>query len=399
MLDYYDALNNLLKSVAPNLTFETLSLLNATNRILAQDLSAQYDLPMFDNSAMDGFAVAGALNASNFKINGTIIAGEIKHRISLQQGQAVRIFTGAQIPLNCDAVVMQENTKVDGDNLLITKPIIKGQNIRRQAEEIKQGDILLTKGQKITPDVIALLASQGFYQIPVFKKLKIMVFSTGNELINPNNNLKQGTIYDANRYLLVSFLQQNYEVIDGGILLDNLELTKKALLNAAEQADVIISSGGISVGGEDHVRFAIENCGTLKQWKLAIKPGKPFAWGEIGKSKVFMLPGNPVASLVTLNQLVNPALKILSGENIHNVSNFKIKARAKFSILKKQARREFMRVILHHDAQGNYVEKLDNQGSHMLTTCVKANALAEIAPNTLLNEGDLLNVYPLIYKT
>lgn len=398
MLDYHQALAELLKQLPIDSQIKELPLLAANNLILAKDLTTQYDSPLFDNSAMDGYAIAGN-ECKTWRIVERITAGDSAASIKLQPGEAARIFTGAPIPTGCTAVIIQENAQIT-DGLLTTTDTIKtNQNIRLQAEELKKGTPLITAKQRLSPPLLALAASQGYATVSVFTPLQITVFSTGNELINPQETLQAGKIYDANRYLLISWLEQlGHQVRDGGILPDNQAQTERALQQAVAQANVIITSGGVSVGEEDHLKAALEQLGKLVLWKLAIKPGKPFAWGEIASAKVFMLPGNPVSSLVTFHQLALPALKVLAGEPIDKAMPQTIQAKAGFATNKLQSRREFLRVQLITDETGATVKLLANQGSAMLATCAEANALAEIPPNTLIQEGDLLTLYPLSYK-
>lgn len=400
MLDYYQALHDLLTQNIPSLKKQTVSLQDADRLILAENLTVQYDTPFFSNSAMDGYALGGDINAcQEWKIIHRIAAGDTAQSMTLKTGEAARIFTGAPIPEGTTAVIQQENTEVKDYILTLTSPVKKGQNIRYQAEELKKGEVFLSSGQYITPAVIALLASQGYAKIPVFKPLTIYVFSTGNELINPGETLNAGQIYDANRYLLLSWLKQTpHQIIDAGTLPDNKEATEQALGNASQKADIIITSGGVSVGEEDHVHAAITKLGKLTLWKLGIKPGKPFAWGEIDKATVFMLPGNPVSTFVTFQQLVVPALKRLSGIALEHCIPKAVMAKTTFSTKKTQSRKEFLRVQLQPSATGLYVKLLSHQGSAMLSAFTQADALAEIPENTLVHENDYIKVYPLSYN-
>lgn len=400
MLDYYQALQELLEKLSHTSKVEQLDLLQATNLILAEDVPVQYNAPLFDNSAMDGYAVGGELaGCEQWQIVERVAAGDTVENIVLTTGQAARIFTGAPVPKGTTAVIQQENTVVEGNVLKATELVKKDQNIRYCGEELTKGGQLLPAQQRLVPAAIALLASQGYSQVKVYKPLTIYVFSTGNELIEPNQTLSTGKIYDANRYLLLSWLQQSpHHIIDGGILPDNQQQTEKALAEASKKADVIITSGGVSVGEEDHVRAAILQLGELVFWKLAIKPGKPFAWGNINDSKVFMLPGNPVSSLVTFQQLVVPALRVIAGEPASIAMVKPIMAKTKFAVNKVQPRREFLRIGLANDEAGFWAEKLVNQGSAMLATCITADALAEIPANTTVNENDLVKIFPLDYK-
>lgn len=400
MLDYYEALHSLLAELFHNTIIEQRELLAATGCVLAEEVNVKYDAPLFDNSAMDGYALGGDVGScQQWDIIDRIAAGDSSDNTLLTTGQAVRIFTGAPVPKGTTAVVLQEESCVKEGVLFVNKPIKQGQNIRFQGEELAKGAPLLPRQQRLTPAMIGLLASQGYTSVNVFKPLKVCVFSTGNELLEPDQLLTAGKIYDANRYLLISWLSPStYQITDGGILPDNQEKTEQALYNASLKFDVIITSGGVSVGEEDHVRMAIERLGKLVFWKLAIKPGKPFAWGEVGHAKVFMLPGNPVSSLVTFQQLVVPALKVLAGNSVKEALPPVLMAQAEFSVSKLQSRREFLRVCLATDHTGFKVKLLANQGSAMLSTCVKAEALAEIPPETIVKMGDLVKIYLLDYE-
>lgn len=398
MLDYNQALIQLLQQLSPITQIKQLPLLEANNHILAEDLKIQYDAPLFTNSAMDGYAIAGN-ECKSWHITGRLTAGNNAQTMSLQEGEAIRIFTGAPTPQGCTAIIIQEKSIIT-DNILTTTETIKNkQNIRFQAEELKRGGILLKAGQRLTPPLLALAASQGYDTIPVFSALNISVFSTGNELLPPSQKLQIGKIYDANRFLLISWLSGlGHQVNDGGILPDDRIATEQALKNAASHCDVIITSGGVSMGEEDHLKTALNRLGHIILWKLAIKPGKPFAWGQIATTKVFMLPGNPVSSLVTFHQLTLPALRVLSGESISDAMPKTIQAKACFSINNIRNRREFLRVNLKIMGADSNAWLLNNQGSAMLATFAQANALAEIPPNTVIHKGDLLTLYPLNYK-
>lgn len=399
MLDYYDALQTLLTALAP-IDVEDRPLLDTVGLVLAEDVMVKHDAPLFDNSAMDGYALGGEIEGcQQWHIIDRIAAGASAADTLLATGQAARIFTGAPIPRGTTTVVLQENTLVENGVLKVSKPVKKEQNIRFQGEELTKGTCLLSAKQCLTPAMVALLASQGYATVRVFKPLTICVFSTGNEVLEPSQPLIDGKIYDANRYLLLSWLKQSaHQITDGGILPDNQEKTEQALRNASQKFDVIITSGGVSVGEEDHVRAAIEQLGKLVFWKLAIKPGKPFAWGEIDATKIFMLPGNPVSSLVTFQQLIVPAISRLAGKSTEDAQPRNMLVKADFSITKLQSRREFLRINLIHSDEGLKAVLLANQGSAMLSTCVKANALAEIPPETAVSQGDFIKVYLLDYK-
>lgn len=400
MLDYNQALQDLLSMVDVQDKTQDVELYDAINLILAEAVTAQYDSPLFSNSAMDGYALGSdSEQSTHWEIVDRVIAGDNVEHIHLREGQAARIFTGAPIPIGTVTVVQQELCQVENSILTVTKPIKKDQNIRQKGEEFQKNALLLQKGQKLNPAIISIIASQGYSQIKTFKPLNIVVFSTGNELIDQKTPLTPGKIYDANRFMLLNWLKQSrHHIIDGGILPDNAERTEQALLKASQSADIIITSGGVSVGEEDHVLNTVKKIGEMVFWKLAIKPGKPFAWGKIKKSKIFMLPGNPVSSLVTFQQLVVPALCVIAGESVEKSMPNYLMAKADFVFNKAHGRREFLRVHLYPKDDGLHVKKASHQGSAMLAALIDSNALAEIPPNTIVSENDLVKVYPLTYQ-
>ncbi|WP_107928346.1 molybdopterin molybdotransferase MoeA [Neisseria animaloris] len=397
MLDFEIARRRLLDTHPCTLGCVNLTLAEAANRILAASLPAKYPSPMFDNSAMDGYAVCdpeGRLK--NFTVVSRIQAGEIA-AAPLQVGEAVRIFTGAPLPGNTTAVVPQEQTETDGEALHVSADIEPGQHMRLKAEEIEVGQELLEKGSKLNAAALGLAASQGYERVPVFEKLKVIVFSSGNEITEPGIPLAEGKIYDANRYQLIAWLQtRGAQVMDGGILPDDLARTETALSYAAKKFDVIVTSGGASVGEADYLKQAIENIGSLTTHTLAIKPGKPFAWGHIGPAKVFVLPGNPVAAFVTAHMLLLPVLNSLMGKKHRNLSLPKVTAKAAFDTRKAIKRREFLRVATEINEKGETIAKLlPNQGSAMLSTCAVADALCEVPAGTVVREGDTVTLYLL----
>ena len=405
MLDYPTALNQLLTAIAERRTMiHATPLREASARVLAKNMPAQYDSPQFDNSAMDGYALCINETAvqtavqTEFNLIGRIAAGDDATGFELNMGQAVRIFTGAPIPAGVNAVIAQEQTEAKGGLLLCTSPPHFGEHIRRRGEDIHAGDTLLHAGQVLSPAAIGLAASQGHAHLPTHAPVRVTVFSSGNELREPSaNGLVGGEIFDANRYQLLTWLQQlGCIVTDGGILPDQRATTETCLQAAATTSDLIITSGGVSVGEEDHLKAALETSGELVQWKLLLKPGKPFAWGRLNHATVMMLPGNPVATFVTFKMLVEPAIRVLMGMSLAQAQPRAMTACADFIQTKPEFRREFLRGVMHTDAHGVvHVKKLANQGSHMLTACVTANALIEIPPQTLVNIGDALTIYPI----
>ncbi|HLU80350.1 MAG TPA: gephyrin-like molybdotransferase Glp [Burkholderiaceae bacterium] len=399
LLDYHLALNDLLETHAPLAGEESVPLAQLGQRVLARDVTVQYDVPAFDNSAMDGYAICGN-DRDHWQVVQRIAAGDAAGT-GLQPGQAARIFTGAPIPAGATAVLMQENVHLGEDGASIHRDpaqgaIPEGLNIRRRAEELQQGSTLLRQHQRLTPAAIGLLSAQGYTHAPCVPRVRVTVFSSGNELVEPGQPLQPGKIYDSNREMLLAMLREaGFEVINGGILPDRLDATRDALQKAAADSHAIVCSGGVSVGEEDHLKHALEQVGELTQWRLRIKPGKPFTWGRIGDCRVFMLPGNPVSSLVTFRQLALPALQRLAGLDQEQARPWQLPARAAFSRSKPDSRREFLRVSLQVGPDGLHAVPLQKQGSNMLSGAAFATALAEIPPGAQVEEGMDLVVYPL----
>ncbi|WP_165392816.1 gephyrin-like molybdotransferase Glp [Corticibacter populi] len=414
LLDYHDALATLLQTHRPISRTEQAPLAELNGRVLAQDVAVRFDVPTFDNSAMDGYAIHGD-DRRHWQVQHRIAAGDAATGLTLQPGKAARIFTGAPVPAGTTSVVMQEHVARGADDriTLIDGTRIKpGQHIRRQAEELQTGTTLLRQGQRLNPATIGLLAIQGYTHAPVLARLRVTVFSSGNELVPPGQPLQPGQIYDSNRIMLITWLRAlGFEVHDGGALPDQLAATRTALQQAAQHSDTILCSGGVSVGEEDHLKNALTEVGTLIQWRLFIKPGKPFTWGHIGKGsghgngndndngdgacRVFMLPGNPVSSLVTFQQLALPTLRRLSGLPIEQARPLQLQASADFRRDEPEPRREFVRVVLRQHEAGWQVTPVAQQGSNMLSGAAHANALAETPPGARVAPGDRLTVYPL----
>jgi len=402
LLDYHIALNSLLETHQPLEGEEMVGLTQLGQRVLARDILVQHDVPAFDNSAMDGYAINGNACGS-WQVVQRIAAGDVAGE-GLQYGQAARIFTGAPIPAGTTAVLMQERVVLDAGGQSISyepgegRAVIQdGLNIRRQAEELRQGTTLLSRQQRITPAIIGLLSTQGYTEVACVPQVRVTVFSSGNELVPPGEPLTPGKIYDSNRQMISAMLRaEGYVVIDGGILPDELASTRQALERAARESDAIVCSGGVSVGEEDHLKTALEQVGELTQWRLLIKPGKPFTWGRIGDCRVFMLPGNPVSSLVTFRQLAFPAMQRMAGLPPEQARPWQLTARADFSRSKIDTRREFVRVMLSAGPDGVLrVKPMQQQGSNMLSGAAFATGLAEVPPGVPVEQDMELVVYPL----
>ncbi|MDO4640144.1 MAG: molybdopterin molybdotransferase MoeA [Neisseria sp.] len=394
MLDFETARAQLLAGHVCRLADETVCLSESIGRVLAQPLAARYPSPLFDNSAMDGYAVCDQKGGlQEFTVVDRIMAGDLAET-PLQHGQAARIFTGAALPPHTTSVVLQEDCHIDGDHLLVNSPIRSGQHMRMKAEEIAEGSELLPQGFRLDAAAIGLAASQGYHELPVYRKLRAVVFSSGNELTEPGQALQGSKIYDANRYQLVAWLRAlNVAVKEGGILPDDLPQTEVALKKAGQEYDIIITSGGASVGDADYLKQALQNIGNLIEHSVAIKPGKPFSWGRVGNADVFVLPGNPVSAFVTARILLRPVLNKLAGRCESDWLLPELEAKADFSTAKAIKRREFLRVRVEAGAEGgSIVRLLANQGSAMLGTCVAANALCEVPPGVKVEKGDSVRV-------
>jgi len=361
--------------LSPVTECETIKLQDAFHRTLAADLLSPMNVPPHDYSAMDGYAVRhDDLGGTSNKLKkiGSSFAG---HAFAGQvgAGECVRIMTGAMIPAGCDSVVMQEQAKADGEMVEIGSGHKRGQNIRLVGEDIVQGSVVLARGQQLRPAEMGLLASLGFSEVSVYRKLKVAIFSTGDELIQPGTALASGQIYDSNRYTLIGLLTElGVEILDMGNIRDDKDVVREVLLKASGQADVIITSGGVSVGEADYIKQLLAEIGEVVFWKLAMKPGKPLAYGKIGNCHFFGLPGNPVAVMVTFLQFVRNALWELMGQ--HPKPVFSFQAICTTPIKKATGRTDFQRGILSQGADGIWlVQTTGEQGSGILSSMSRAN--------------------------
>ncbi len=383
---------------------ETVSTFDALGRVLSQSLTSPIGVPAQDNTSMDGYAVLSEDLAQGWgsvgrelKVTQRVPAGVTGQPLS--SGEAARIFTGTWIPNGATAVVMQEDTHLTPTGgLIIDKPVHHGQWIRRQGEDVRVGEVVLAKGERLTAASLGLAASVGAATLEVTRKPRVALFSTGDELVMPGevhpSQMRPGSIYNSNRFFLKALLTQlGCEVIDQGVVPDNQAATLEALENAAKDSDVIISSGGVSVGEEDHVKPAVERLGSLNLWSLSMKPGKPFALGHIrAHSKVvhFMgLPGNPVSSFATFMVLVRPFLLALQGATKVEPKAYHLQAH--FDLKKGDARREFLRVKLN--AEGG-LDLFPNQSSGVLTSCVWADGLVDNPAQNVIKRGDWVRFLP-----
>ena len=348
-MDFYSAQDWIAQFLAPLKQNETLPIEDALGRVIANDIQSFSDVPNYDNSAMDGYAICFSKNSSTtFEVVGSAFAGSLED-FQIEPGEALEIMTGGKIPQGASAVVPIELIDIDGSSIHIkTLPKIDA-NIRKMGEDISKGQVILKSGKFIRPAEIGLLASLGIAKIEVFKKLRVAYFSTGDEVVKVGNILKKGQVYDSNHYTIGAMLQApSIEKIDLHNIPDDKKLIRKALLLASQKADVIITSGGVSVGKADFMKEVLSEIGKILFWKLAIKPGRPLAYGTINEAHYFGLPGNPVSAMVTFYQMVQPAIRLLMGEQGYTPPP-KFKAKCTTTITKKPGRMEFQRAILTHD--------------------------------------------------
>ncbi|MBL8314819.1 MAG: molybdopterin molybdotransferase MoeA [Rubrivivax sp.] len=398
LLSLDEALLRLVAAAAPRRIAqqETVSTFDALGRVLAADVKSTLDVPPADNTSMDGYA----LRAADVPGPGTVLV--VSQRIPagvvgvpLQPGTAARIFTGGQVPAGADAVVMQEQCEARpgaglGQVRVDTVPA-PGQWIRRAGEDVRCGATVLAAGTRLTPQALGMAASVGAATVPVLRRPRVAVFSTGDELAMPGEPLKPGAIYNSNRYTLRALLQAaGCEVQDLGIVPDQLDATRAALRRAAAGSDLILSSGGVSVGEEDHLKPAVDAEGALDLWQIAMKPGKPLAFGHVGEALFMGLPGNPVSSFVTFLLAVAPVLRALQG--MQTTGPAALSLRADFDWPRPDRRREFLRARLN--AAGG-LELFSNQSSGVLNSTVWADGLADIPAGQVVQRGDAVRFLPM----
>ena len=367
---------------------ECFTLQHCLGRILSEDVVAARDVPPFDNSAMDGYALRYIDIPGPIPVTQRIPAGSAAD--ALEPGTAARIFTGGVLPTGADTVVMQENTREQAGLVTVVEQPAEGANIRRRGSDIGAGDTVLRAGQLLMPQDLGLAASVGRHQLSVYRPLRVAVITTGDELVDPGSEPEPWQIFNSNGTQLCSQIRMlGMEPLHYPNVPDDPVLTGETLEAAAKSADCIITSGGVSVGEEDHVRAQIEQRGTLNLWKLALKPGKPFAFGEVAGCPIFGLPGNPVSSWVTFGLLVKPWLLAAQGAKVPELR--RLKAVAAFSRPRPGTREEYLRVVL--DSQPTPVAKLaGDQSSGVLSSAGRASALAVIPAGVTLLEGDALDV-------
>lgn len=397
LLPLAEALARVSAALKPVAETEMLALTQALGRVLAEPVSSPVDIPYDRNAAMDGYACASqdiADQPFTLRLAGTSWAGR-PWQGRLQAGQCVRIFTGAVVPEGADTVIMQEQVQADGDVIQFPANLKPGQNIRNAGEDIKQGQTVCAPPKKLTAIELGLLASAGIAYVPVKRRLSIAFFSTGDELTALGEPLRSGKIHDSNRYILGGLLADPCHVVhDGGVIADDPKQLEDALRAAAERHDVVITTGGASVGDADYVSEILDRCGQVDFWKIAIKPGKPLAFGRIGDCYFFGLPGNPAAVVITFQQLVAPALRRLAGAPA--VEPLRLAATCTTPLKKSPGRQEFQRGILSQNANGELlVASTGQQGSNLLSTLSAANCFIVLPAECAgITAGETVRVEP-----
>ncbi|MGB9989715.1 molybdopterin molybdotransferase MoeA [Massilia sp. SM-13] len=392
MLAVKEALDFLLNAARPVTETEIVDTLQANGRVLAKAQVSGMDVPGADNTQMDGYAVRAedcVSGTAELPVSQRIPAGHVGE--PLQPGTAARIFTGALIPPGADAVVMQEQCEASGDKVIVRHVPKSGDWIRRAGEDIRNGSVILPAGTRMRSQEMGLAASVGLAQLDVFRKLRVAVFFTGDELAMPGEALAPGAIYNSNRFTLRALLENlGCEVDDFGIVPDSLDATRAVLRRAADGNDLIITSGGVSVGEEDHIKPAVEAEGKLNMWQIAVKPGKPLAFGEVQKAFFLGLPGNPVSSFITFLLFVRPfILKLQGGGEAKPPRAFAV--RADFDWPKADRRNEFLRARLNGEGG---LDLFPNQSSGVLTSTVWGDGLIDNPPGQVIKRGDTVRFIP-----
>jgi len=392
-----EALAILHRRIRPVTGREDIALADGLGRVLAADVTAGTDVPAFDNAAVDGFALRAADLAADgpttLQVAGRAAAGHPEQR-PLAAGEAVRIFTGAMLPAGADTVVMQEDVDARDGRVVVPAGLSEGANRRRAGEDSRAGAVVLQTGRRLRPQDLALAASVGCTRLPVYERLRVAVFSTGDELREPGDTLPPGAVHDANRYMLLALLQSLGAVAsDLGILPDDREVVQTALAEAAGTHQLLLTSGGVSTGEEDHVRAAVEALGQLHFWRLAIKPGRPLALGQVGGTAFVGLPGNPVAVMVCFLRFARPLVLGLGGASAPPPRYYRVPAG--FDLKKKPGRREWLRARLVDGTDGPVAERFARQGSGIISSLVGSDGLVEIAEEvTQVNQGDVIDFLP-----
>jgi molybdopterin molybdotransferase len=395
LLAVEDGIRRISERVEPVATTETATLFEADGRVLAEDVVAPIDLPPWDNAAVDGYAVRHAdlarTGATVLPVEGRDVAGEAISK-PLAAGTSRRIFTGARLPEGADTIFMQEDVETLGSQVRLPPGLRRGANTRQRGEGVPSGTVALPQGRRVRPQDIALAAALGLTQLAVRRRLRVAIFSTGNELATPGHILGPGQIFDSNRFLLASLVvRAGATPTDLGILPDDPAATARALNAAASDHDLLLTSGGVSTGEEDHVKAAIESIGRLVFWRLAIKPGRPVAMGVVNGVPFAGLPGNPVATFITFVHVVRPLIARLAGETWDPPIAFPV--RSGFAYRKKSGRREYVRVRLGPTADGALeAHKHAQEGAGILSSLTATHGLVEVPEAvTAVAVGDVVS--------
>ncbi len=376
---------------------EACKIENAYGRVLAEHIISPVNVPQYTNSAMDGYAIrSDDVDRDSYQVVAEVMAGHAYDQ-PLEVGQAVKIMTGAPTPLNGNTVVMREQASQEGDKVTFNGSNIKaGQNVRQAGEDLAIGSDVFTAGTRLASPEMGMIASLGFGEANVFRKLKVAVFSTGDEVQAPGTEQKANSIYDSNRFTIMGMLEKlGCEILDFGILEDNEQLMIEALENASAQADVVMTSGGVSVGDADYIKLALDKLGQIDFWRINMRPGRPLAFGQINNKPFFGLPGNPVAVMVSFINFVEPALRKMQGEQ--GWKPLKVNAIATENLRSRQGRTEFSRGIYELDNTGRLtVRTTGKQGSGILRSMSEANCLIEISPAIdTVKAGESVTIIPL----
>ncbi len=384
------AIENILSQAIPVEETESVDILDALNRVLAEDLYSTIDVPGYDNSAMDGYAVYSddcQASGNELPVTQRIPAGQVGG--PLEKGTAARIFTGAPVPEGADAVVMQEMCEGDEKSVVVNTVVKAGSNVRRAGEDIAKGGAVLNAGKRLRAQELGLLASVGLAEFKVKRKLKVATFFTGDEIVAPGQALAPGQIYNSNRYTLRGLLQaMDCEIIDLGIVPDTIEATTKVLKQAAECSDLVITSGGVSVGEEDYVRIALEQLGELSMWRIAMKPGKPVAFGKVDNALFMGLPGNPVSVFVTYLLFARALILKMQGADDYIAKRVSVIADFDWPIIKRQ---EYLRVRLIQKDNQTVAQVFPHQGSGVLSSASWADGLVEVSTGKEIKKGDAVS--------